>query len=246
MPLLDGLARVAWQLLAACAPDQCAFCDDVTSLPSCPTCATRLRPAPQQRLPDLGTPVVGVWPYEEPASLAIQRLKYDDRPDLARSLVRAALPQGWPLPLADLLVPVPLHPRRLAARGYNQSALLANELARLGRRRGQQLHVSPRAVTRVVDTGQLVGMERSERRRTVAAAFAMSARREVREQRVVVVDDVVTTGATAAACVRALAGAGALVVGVFALCVVPPGSGETTRSSYLTCRTKPTKSSGGT
>jgi ComF family protein len=108
-----------------------------------------------------------------------------------------------PLP-GEVLVPVPLHHKRLRERGYNQSRLLALELSRLS---GLPLvddclvrerYTTPQARTPNVD----------ERRSNVADAFACRDRR-LEAKQVLLIDDVATSGATLDACARALKGAGA-------------------------------------
>ncbi len=102
------------------------------------------------------------------------------------------------------LVPVPLHPRRRRERGFNQSALLAREIAR---RTGKA--TCPDALCRRVDTVPQAGLSAAARRRNVRDAFAVQRRAAVAGRTVVLVDDVLTTGATALACARRLGEAGA-------------------------------------
>jgi ComF family protein len=105
---------------------------------------------------------------------------------------------------SDVLVPVPLHPRRLRERGFNQSTLLAREIGRrVGRPCGE------RALVRRKDTSPQAGLTAAARRRNVAGAFAVRRRGQVAGRVVTLVDDVFTTGATAYACARALEEAGA-------------------------------------
>lgn len=144
--------------------------------------------------------------YAGPLGHAIRRLKYASRADLAAPLAkvlalrlreaeRIAAPLCW--------VPVPLHPKRLAERGFNQSALVARGLAgELGGR------FEPRLLARLRDTTQQASLERDARRENVRAAFVV--RRPARFP-IALVDDVVTTGATLGACVEALERAGARV-----------------------------------
>lgn len=141
-------------------------------------------------------------------AVAIRRFKYESRPDLAgplsdllRGLARRAELEG------DAVVPVPLHPRRLAERGYNQAALLARPLAReIGAR------FEPRGLIRKMDTPRQAELIRERRFDNVAEAFAVRDPERLRGERLILVDDVSTTGATLGACRRLLEEAGAASV----------------------------------
>jgi len=114
-----------------------------------------------------------------------------------------------------LVVPVPLHRWRLWRRGFNQSALLAREVAKLT---GARLHVD--ALQRVRPTKKLRGMDAQERRAMLAGAIAVHWRRGgvLQGRKVLLIDDVLTSGATTDACIEALRGGGAhrVVIGCFA------------------------------
>ncbi|KWT66179.1 Competence F-like protein [Hyphomicrobium sulfonivorans] len=118
---------------------------------------------------------------------------------------------------ADALIPVPLTRWRLLGRRFNQSAVLAQEIAR-----NTGLRYLPAALLRSRKTQPQVGLTRVQRRDNVAGAFAVSAsaRGKLEGARIVLVDDVITTGATVRACARALKSAGAARVDVLALAIV--------------------------
>lgn len=142
--------------------------------------------------------------YDGQLRLIIHALKYDKRRSLARRLASLMRERGMDvLAGADCLVPVPLHWRRLRARGFNQAADLA---AGLG------LPVA-RALRRVRSTRPQAELPASRRRRNVRGAFAPARwrgrRRAVVGKCVVLVDDVSTTGATLDGCARVLKAAGA-------------------------------------
>lgn len=132
------------------------------------------------------------------------RLKYGRKTALARTMARYMRPLVGDLPGNCVLVPVPLHRRRLWSRGFNQSVIVARELSR---RTG--IPVAADALRRTRSTPPLKGMGMRQRRRTVAGAFRAREPAGVRGRTVILIDDVMTTGSTANACARVLKRAGA-------------------------------------
>lgn len=197
------------------APPRCAACDDQKPHrgPFCAVCANVSHSALLHG--SLGpVPLLAAGRYEAPLSDAIRQFKYDGRPDLARPLSRLVTPALSRLaPFAgELLVPVPLHPRRLAERGYNQAALLASQLAS-----ASGLRCRPRTLLRRRHTLPQVGRSRVDRIANVTGLFAVREGARVRGHKVILVDDVATTGATLSACISALEAAGADVRGALLL-----------------------------
>ena len=116
---------------------------------------------------------------------------------------------------SELLVPVPLHPKRLAERGYNQAELLARMV-------GSCLGLPVRTtLVRSILTGEQNKLGRRDRRDNLRGVFIVPHPLEVAGKRVLLVDDVITTGATANECSRALLRAGAAEVRVLAAAVAP-------------------------
>jgi ComF family protein len=211
MPLLRLfvlLARTLASLLtSALSPPACAACDAPVAQGSvfCPTCAASVLRFGRV---EAGSSTVAFAVFGGAVAAALKRFKYEDRPDLGRPLGelmrRAAREAGLE---ADVVVPVPLHPRRLVERGYNQAALLAGAVAaELGAALGA------RVLGRTRSTAQQARLGREERLTNVAGAFEVRDARAVRGKRVVLVDDVATTGATLGTCREALIEAGALAV----------------------------------
>jgi ComF family protein len=204
--------RAAFELLL---PPVCAGCGRTArELPLCAGCrlprADVLGPAP---------PPLTAWCaatlHEGAGADWVRRFKYPARgiagldgaaEAVALTLVRelvARVPGGAP----DLVVPVPLHPRRLRQRGFSPAALLARTLAREAR-----VPFAPTLLERVRDTRSQTDLSRTARRRNVAGAFAQC---EAAPARLWLVDDVATTGSTLAEAARALERAGAReIVGV--------------------------------
>ena len=161
--------------------------------------------------------------YDDASARLVLGLKYGDRTQLASTMARLMTRAAAPM-LADapLLVPVPLHPRRLRQRLYNQSALLARALCR---ETGMALGLE--VLERVRDTRTSRGLSRSARAANVRGAIRVGARGKARVagRNVLVVDDVMTTGATVEACARALLRAGARNVDVVTFARVTDYSG---------------------
>jgi ComF family protein len=175
----------------------------------CPACASTATPAPR----DAHSDAIAAFVYGGAVAHAITAMKYRARPDLARPLgdllsraVAAELPSRAGLRGA-LVVPVPLHPRRLAERGYNQAALLARRVAK---HMGSPL--APMALARDRDTTRQATLDRQARLENVASSFRARDPAGVRGRAVLLVDDVQTTGATLEACSMALRVAGASTV----------------------------------
>jgi ComF family protein len=150
--------------------------------------------------------------FDDVARALVHALKYGDRLDLAPMMGRWMATAGRPLTAeADVIIPVPLHWRRYWARRFNQSALLAEAIAK-----ASQVPLILGALKRVKATPQQVGLSQSARALNVQGAFRVSpsGKAAVAGRRLILVDDVLTTGATVDACARALLRAGAAEVNV--------------------------------
>lgn len=145
----------------------------------------------------------------------ILALKHGDRPELARPAARWMERAGQDLFRAGMLIaPVPLHWTRLLKRRYNQSALLAQYLAR-----ATGLEWCPDLLTRKRRTPVLDGKTAAERADVLANAIAAHPARmsKLKGRDVLLVDDVMTSGATLSACARICQAAGANHIFVLAL-----------------------------
>lgn len=210
----------------------------VAGAPQCPGC--------QQR----GFAFAGAhagFAYGEALAAAIIRMKHCGRPDLANRLGRLLAPtlgralvangvaeNGERRPL-ELILPVPLHGRKLRRRGFNQALELAKAALAWTRRSwpsGGPLTPVPLAcavepsapiklernlLVRVRDTEELGRLSPAARAEQVAGAFAVADARRVEGRRVLIVDDVMTTGATLNECAQVLLRCGAAAVTVAAL-----------------------------
>jgi ComF family protein len=199
------IRHLANALLSALVAPPCAVCSRLLDAPLdgavCHFCWNAVTPS--RTLPLLLGHTISsacaIGDYEGALRDIIHALKYDGRRSIASPLSALMARHGRPvLEGADLVVPVPLHPRRQRERGFNQADVLA---------RGLGLPVA-RALRRTRITASQVELPAHERRLNVLGAFALTAPL-TQGPIVVMVDDVTTTGATLEACAKVLLGGGA-------------------------------------
>lgn len=208
------------RLLSSLFEPPCAACKSVLSHPLdgavCEACWSAVRVAPSLHERFNGDHAVGwaaaVGEYEGRLRDIIHALKYDGRRSIAPPLGALMRSAGADLLRgADVVVPVPLHPRRERSRGFNQADDLARALG---------VPVRP-LLRRVRYTTSQIELPKDDRHRNVRDAFALSDKpsafalgasadkKGLSPQVVVLVDDVATTGATLEACAAVLKAAGA-------------------------------------
>lgn len=225
-PRISGRAAARW-LAAGCllcgdrAPDDlCTAC--FHDLPwndhACACCALPLPALATDlcgacgRSPPRFDAAYAAFHYAWPVDRLLQQFKYRGRLALGRMLAAALAEylemRGTPRP--DLLLPVPLHRRRLAARGFNQAGEIARTLGK-----SLDVPVAHGALRRTRATPAQRGLDRKARRANLRDAF--EARRGFAGLHVGIVDDVITTASTTNAVARAAARAGAARISVYAL-----------------------------
>jgi len=157
-----------------------------------------------------------VFPYDDFSRHLILAFKHGDRTDLAPALAGwMARTAGDLLPTSDLVVPVPLHWRRLVYRRYNQAALLGRILAQQG-----NVAFAPQVLKRIRHTPVQGHLSRMARQKNLKGAFQVEG--DITGKTILLVDDVLTTGATILGCTQALLRAGAGEVRVITLARVLP------------------------
>jgi len=109
----------------------------------------------------------------------------------------------------DFIIPVPLHPKRLRWRGFNQAVLLARQVSRLTR-----VPLDPFVLDRRRETPPQTQLAEDERRANVRGAFSLHREKSIEGKSVLLVDDVFTSGATVNECSRTLTQGGAKQVNV--------------------------------
>ncbi len=150
--------------------------------------------------------------YEAELSRLVQGLKFYGRKNLVQllsPLMASVFYESWNREAFDLILPVPLHPKRKRERGYNQSELLARALADQ-----IAIPVNCRALIRIRSTLPQIGLSDSRRFENVQKAFRCIDAMIIANKRILLIDDVMTTGATVASAAQALLEAGCFRVSV--------------------------------
>ncbi|RVU06218.1 ComF family protein [Novosphingobium umbonatum] len=213
----EGLCAACWSSLALPGEPACQLCQRPLPSEAKSHHAEHMLCAPCVEKPPLHKGVAAATLYNDTSRRMVIAFKYGRKVALARLMGRMmaarakarGVGEGW------LLVPVPLHRWRLWGRGFNQSALLARELA-------QQIGASALVdgLHRLRPTRKLGGLGAEERARVMTGVIGVHPRRAKALQgaRVLLVDDVLTSGATTDACIHALhsAGVAEVVVACFA------------------------------
>jgi ComF family protein len=213
----DPLCGGCWGRVRRLAPPWCHVCGLALGqfatghAPALGVEAAHLRCGPCRSQPPAFTYARSAARYEDPLREALRAFKFAGRRALAAPLADLIIEMPSCLAVAapDLLVPVPLYPRRERERGFNQALLLARRLSR-----AWNVPVRADVLTRTAATRPQTDLTAAERRANVRHAFALRRPDLVTGRHVVVVDDILTTGSTANACALRLCEAGAAVVGV--------------------------------
>ncbi|MFT4268811.1 MAG: phosphoribosyltransferase family protein, partial [Xenophilus sp.] len=215
----------------------CALCRAWPARPLCDACTARFAaPAPRCRTCALRVPAgiercgeclrhppaldtcLAACDYAWPWPGCIERFKFQGEPGWAgplAALMLAAPGAAALIAQAERVLPMPLHPRRLRERGFNQALALARRLA--------PARCDATLLLRLRDTPPQSGLTRARRLRNLRGAFAVEPLRAglVHGRRILLVDDVMTTGASLAAAAQALREAGAARVDALVLARTP-------------------------
>ena len=213
--------KIAKAVVEAIYVPMCATCDRRGRW-VCDECSAKLSPISSLRchrcgvigrrtcecanLPPEINRLISVYPFNGWIRDAIHRLKFEGERARAPMLASQVAHVENELRDSDGIVPVPIHPRRMAVRGFNQSELLAIQIS--------ENYGIPmvRALERIEDRGSQVGRNSPDRWKAVEGVFACTNVKQVRNRRLIVLDDVITTGATVSSCAQELIRCGAAEV----------------------------------
>ena len=223
-------------------PHNCPTCDNYIgdlSKVVCDACLRNLPRTEQAQIQDNGTEMV-LWgkadsraaakktmhmerataylfyEKENPIQDMIHLMKYKDQPMIGYKLGRqAAMEMQYAdfFDSIDIIVPMPLHPKRLRERGYNQSEYIAKGISDI-----TGIPVDTTHVMRIKNTPQQALQRGEARKQNVANAFEVNHPEQMYRKHILIVDDLITTGETMRSCLRAMKRFRGAAFSVFALC----------------------------
>jgi ComF family protein len=234
-PVLDYALPPRCPSCGVIVSDSLAFCTDCwlsidfIGDPHCDICGLELPGSPLAYNVQCGACLAETPPFDRARAVMrygdvgrtiAHRLKYGRRVSLAR-VMAAHMARLLPMDQEDMiLMPVPLHRRRIWSRGFNQAAVIGQQISK---RTG--IRFEPDLLRRTVNTPPLHSLGRRERGKAVKSAFALapSAKPKITGRTIILLDDIWTTGATVTACAKALKRGGAARVEI--LCWARVGEG---------------------
>ena len=233
---MSKIIQFGTEFLHLLFPNPCPGCDKpllTTVMPICPRCTFNLERVnkfvarnsisklPQAR--DVFKHIFSLWMFDKAGTVQRihQGLKYKNRPhygiSLGKLMGKTFLVPLHPLSRPHLILPVPLHRRRLLERGYNQSDMLAQGMSIT-----TGIKSLPNVLTRSSYTKTQTGLDTSKRLANVLNAFSLQKENVIKGKHILLVDDVLTTGATLLAASLPLKKAGAEEISIATLAMARP------------------------
>ncbi|NMA85457.1 MAG: ComF family protein [Epulopiscium sp.] len=201
------LAKLGERILDWIYPPRCIFCEQILPIYSerhcCAICREHLPWTKEENGSDCLAPLA----YEGMVQNALYRFKYGGHREYGKSFASLVIPYakehltGLPI---DLLIPVPLHPKRQKKRGYNQAEEIGKELAKkLG------IPLETNVLSRIKNTPPQSKLSPRARQNNMKEAFSVVDFSKVKGKVILIIDDIYTTGSTMEACKQELLHCGA-------------------------------------
>ncbi|AFM25699.1 ComF family protein [Desulfomonile tiedjei] len=162
--------------------------------------------------------------YEGDLRQALKNFKYNGQLRLSSALgqlLSEAFFRYYDPAQFDVIVPVPIHRKKLLERGFNQAVILARKLSK-----NTGIPLDRNSFKKIRDTPAQARLSKKERQRNLKGSFQVSRLNAIKDKRILLVDDVATTGSTITEASRTLHKAGAAQVSVLVLALTLPGKSE--------------------
>ena len=193
-------------------PPVCGICGKIDQKELCPKCAIKLRNLEKARL--YAYPHTHfekhfyLFPYEGIIREKLIQYKFQGKSYLSTffaKILQNHEKMSRLLEKYDIIIPVPMYSKKEKLRGYNQTALIAKEIAKAY----QNLIYDGKSLQKIKDTKMQSSLNKIERKKNIKNAYKVVNQQKIKDKKIVLLDDIYTTGATANECSKMLKQAGA-------------------------------------
>ena len=193
-------------------PPVCGICGKIDQKELCPKCAIKLRNLEKARL--YAYPHTHfekhfyLFPYEGIIREKLIQYKFQGKSYLSTffaKILQNHEKMSRLLESYDIIIPVPMYSKKEKLRGYNQTALIAKEIAKAY----QNLIYDGKSLQKIKDTKMQSSLNKKQRKNNIKNAYNVINQQKIKDKKIVLLDDIYTTGATANECSKMLKQAGA-------------------------------------
>ena len=193
-------------------PPVCGICGKIDQKELCPKCAIKLRNLEKARL--YAYPHTHfekhfyLFPYEGIIREKLIQYKFQNQSYLSTFFAKSLQnheKMSRLLEKYDIIIPVPMYSKKEKLRGYNQTALIAKEIAKAY----QNLIYDGKSLQKIKDTKMQSSLNKKQRKNNIKNAYNLINQQKIKDKKIVLLDDIYTTGATANECSKMLKQAGA-------------------------------------
>lgn len=204
-------------------PNVCGFCDTICKESLCEKCEEHLKDTLLCKIDNYENDNskyfsnhLYLFKYDSEIRQKILEYKFNDKAYLYKTFAKIIIKNrkicGF-LEKCDIIIPVPIHKKRLNERGYNQSELISKEIVNNIKR----IKLLTNVLIKVQNTKPQSTLNKEQRIENAKNAYAIKNSEKIKNKNIILVDDIYTTGSTANECSKLLKFAGAKEINIFTL-----------------------------
>lgn len=193
-------------------PPVCGICRKIDQKELCPKCAIKLKQWEKAKLYAYPHTYFEkhfyLFPYEGIIREKLIQYKFQNQSYLSTFFAKNLLnhkKMSRILKKYDIIIPVPMYRKKEKQRGYNQTALIAKEIAKVCK----SLVYDGKSLKKIKDTKMQSSLNKTERRKNIKNAYKVVNQQKIKDKKIILLDDIYTTGATANECSKVLKQSGA-------------------------------------
>lgn len=207
------------KILEIIFPNVCGICGKIDKHNLCPQCKIKLKKLIKANITKMSnknfTNLAYLFTYGGIIREKIIKYKFKDSAYLYKTFAEIIIKNkkmcGF-IKNYDIIIPVPIHKKRYKERGYNQSELLASEIAKT-----LNISIEKHVLTKNVNNTPQSKLSKIERKNNANGVYKIINAQKIKNKKIIIIDDIYTTGSTANECSKVLKQAGASEIAVFTI-----------------------------